>query len=130
MKRLLAATLVLVIVGVAALARADDKPNPTGTWKWSVTFGQKTREMTLKLKLDDGKLSGTMLGRDGKENAIQDAVYKDGDVSFKVVRERNGSKMTSSYSGKVSGDTIKGKIEFGPAGQTKSRDWEAKRAKD
>ena len=67
--------------------------------------------MTLKLKLDGDKLSGTILGRDGKENPIQDPAYKDGDVSFKVVRERNGNKVTASYSGKVSGDTIKGKIQ-------------------
>jgi hypothetical protein len=127
MKRLLAATLVLVIVGVAAVARADDKPNPTGTWKWTVKFGDQTREMTLKLKLDGDTLTGAMLGRDGKETPIQDATYKDGEVSFKVVRERNGNKMTSTYTGKVSADTIKGKATFG---NNQSRDWEAKRAKD
>ena len=130
MKRLLAAALVLVIVGVAAMARADDKPNPSGTWKWTVNFGNQTREVTLKLKLDGDKLTGGIIGRDGKENPIQDASYKDGDLSFKVVRERNGTKMTSTYTGKVNGDTIKGKIEFGRNGNTQSRDWEAKRAKD
>ncbi len=126
MKRLLAATLVLVIVGLTTLAQAADKPNPTGTWKWTVKFGDQTREMTLKLKLDGDKLTGAMLGRDGKENPIQEATYKDGEVSFKVVRERNGNKMTSTYTGKVSGDTIKGKTTFG---NNQSRDWEAKRAK-
>ncbi len=130
MKRLLAATLVLAIVGVATLARADDKPNPTGTWKWSMKFGDQTREITLKLKLEGDTLSGAMLGRDGKENPIQDATYKDGEVSFKVVRERNGTKMTSTYTGKVSGDTITGKIQFVRDGNSQSRDWEAKRAKD
>jgi hypothetical protein len=130
MKRLSAATVVLAIAGVAALARADDKPDPTGTWKWSMTFGRNTREMTLKLKLDGDKLSGAMLERDANPNPrwnpIQDAAFKDGNVSFKIVRERNGNRMTSSYNGKLSGDTIKGKIEIGPMGK---RDWEAKRAK-
>ncbi len=130
MKRLLAATLVLVIVGAAALARADDKPNPTGTWKWTVTFNNQSREVTLKLKLDGDKFCGAMLGRDGKENPVQEATYKDGAVSFKVVRERNGTKMTSTYTGTVSGDTIKGKIAFERNGNAQSRDWEAKRAKD
>ena len=127
MKRLLAASLVLVIVGVAALAHADDKSNPTGTWKWTVKFGERSREMTLKLKLEGDKLTGATLGRDGKENPIQDATYKDGAVSFKVIRERQGRKMTSTYSGKVKGDTITGKVQFG---ENQSRDWEAKRAKD
>lgn len=130
MKRFLGVALVFAIFGAATLARADDKPNPTGTWKWSVKFGEQTREMTVKLKLDGDKLSGAMLGRDGKENPIQDATYKDGEVSFKVVRERNGTKMTSNYKGKVSGDTIIGKIQFERDGNAQSRDWEAKRAKD
>ena len=36
----------------------------------------------------------------------------------------------TSYSGKVSGDTIKGKAESERDGKTQSRDWEAKRAKE
>jgi hypothetical protein len=38
--------------------------------------------------------------------------------------------MTSKYTGKLSADTITGKIAFERDGQTQSRDWEAKRAKD
>lgn len=127
MRRLLAAALVLTFAGAASLARADDKPNPTGTWKWSVTFNDQTREMTLKLKLEGDKLTGAMV-REGQETPIQDAKYKDGDMSFTIVRERDGQKMTFKYAGKVSGDTIKGKTEFEREGQTRSRDWEAKRA--
>ena len=131
MKRLLAATLVLVFVGMATLARADDTPNPTGTWKWTMNFGkQQSREVTLKLKLDGDTLSGGIVGRDGKDTPIQNASYKDGAFSFKVVRERKGATMTVTYTGQVSGDTIKGKIEFERNGMSQSRDWEAKRAKD
>jgi hypothetical protein len=140
MKRLLAATLVLVIVGLAAVAcqrqavpttsRADGKPSPTGTWKWTATFGKQTREMTLKLKLEGDKLTGAMPGRNGIESPIQDATYKDGEVSFKVVRERRGTKTTTTYTGKVSGDTIKGKTQSDRGGTPQSRDWEAKRAGD
>ena len=129
MRRLLAATLVLALVGMATLAQAQDKPNPTGTWKWSVKIGEQTRDITLKLKLEGDKLTGAMLGRDNQETAIQDATFKAGDVSFRIVRERDGRKMTAKYAGKVTGDTIKGKIEFERDGQTQSRDWEAKRAK-
>jgi hypothetical protein len=132
MQRLVTASLVLVFVAAAAQASAADKPDPTGTWKWTMAFGQNrgNREVTLKLKLDAGKLTGALLGRDNKENPIQDGTYKDGDLAFKVVRERNGNKMTQKFTGKLSGDTIKGKIEFDRNGQTQSRDWEAKRAKD
>lgn len=130
MKRLAVATFVLTFAGVVGAARADDKPNPTGTWKWSVTTANgQTRESTLKLKLEGDKLTGTMLGRNNQETPIEDAKYKDGQISFKVTRERNGQKFTTKYSGKVSGETIKGKTESERGGQTQSRDWEAKRSK-
>lgn len=69
-----------------------------------------------------------MPGRDGKENPIEAASYKDGDISFQVTRMRGEQKIVMKYSGKLSGDTIKGKIEFERGGQAQSRDWEAKRA--
>ena len=68
-----------------------------------------------------------VLVREDQETPIQDAKYKDGDVSFTVVREFNGNKMTSKYTGKVIADVIKGKMEFERNGETQSRDWEAKR---
>ena len=127
MKRLVAAALVLAFAGLATAARAAD--DPTGTWKWSVTFNNQTREMTLKLKLDGDKLTGGMVGRNNQETAIEEASFKDGEISFKVTRERNGQKFTTKYSGKLSGDTIKGKTESERDGQVQSRDWEAKRSK-
>lgn len=129
MKRASCAALIVVIAGSVGITRADDKPDPTGTWKWSVTFNNQTREQTLKLKLEGDKLSGTMVGRDNQETAIDDAKFKDGEVSFAVTRERNGQKRTTKYKGKLDGDTIKGKAESERDGQTNSRDWEAKREK-
>ncbi len=119
---------------VAALAlplcahAADGKTNPTGTWKWSFeTQSGQTMQSTLKLKLADDKLSGALVGRDGTETPIKDASLKENQISFTVVRERNGQQMTSKYTGKIAGDTIKGKIETERDGQTRTRDWEAKR---
>jgi hypothetical protein len=131
MRRLSVAAFVFAIVAVAGVVLADDKPNPTGTWKWTMTFGQREIAQTLKLKLEGDKLTGALIGRNAQETKIEDAKYRDGELSFSVTRERNGRKMTSKYSGKVSGDTIKGKIE-GPGrdGKTMTRDWEAKRVKE
>jgi hypothetical protein len=126
MKWLAAAVVCTATFACAGAAVAAD--NPTGTWKWTATFGQNTRDFTLNLKLDGDKLTGSMRGRDGKETAIDDAKYSNGDISFSVTRERNGNKRTSKYSGKQTGDTIKGKIESERNGETQSRDWEAKRA--
>jgi len=128
MRKLVAMALVLGLVGVAAAADDKAKADPTGTWKWTVEFGGQQREQTLKLKLEGDKLTGTMVGRN-QETPIEDAKYKDGEVSFKVTRERNGQKMTTKYTAKAAGDTLKGKAESEREGQTQTREFEAKREK-
>jgi hypothetical protein len=130
MKQMRMVAFALAFAGLVGLARAEEKNNPTGTWKWEINAGGQTRQGALKLKLDGDKLTGAVLGRDNQETPIEDAKYKDGELSFKVTRERDGQKFVMMYKGKITGDTLKGKIEFERDGQTQSRDWEAKRSKD
>jgi hypothetical protein len=126
---LILAAFASTFSGRAADTDSKSVANPTGTWKWTFeTQSGQTIESSLKLKLEGDKLTGTFIGRGGTEVAIQDAALKRDEISFTVVRERAGQKMTSKYSGKLAGDTIKGKIETERDGQTSSRDWEAKRA--
>lgn len=130
MKRALNVALVLALCQFAGIVHAADKADPTGTWKWTVTRGDNKMDVTLKLKLEGDKLTGAMVGRDNKETAIDDAKFKDGEVTFAVTRTRqDGTKNTTKYSGKVDGDTIKGKSERERDGKTMSSDWEAKRDK-
>ena len=117
--------LSFVLVNAALGADAD----PTGTWKWTATFNNQSREVTLKLKLEGDKLTGTMPGRNNTETAIENGKFENGKISFTVTRERNGQKSTSSYMGELKDDTIKGKIESERNGEKQSRDWEAKREK-
>ncbi len=46
-----------------------------------------------------------------------------------MTREREGQKFVIKFKGKVSGDTIKGKMEIDIGGETCDREWEAKREK-
>ena len=126
-RRLSAPMLVLAIVALAGAARAAD--DPSGTWKFDVMRGNNKATVTLKLKLEGDKLTGAVVGRNNMETAISDASVKDGTVAFSVVRERNGQKTTAKYSGKLSGDEIKGTIETERNGNTNSQPWEAKRDK-
>jgi hypothetical protein len=129
MRRLVLAAVCLALLGLVGTARAADKADPTGTWKWTVERNGQTIENTLKLKLEaDNKLTGT-IARGDQETKIEDGTFKDGEVTFKVTRERNGQKFTLTYTGKVEGDTLKGKTEFERNGEKMSRDFEAKRAK-
>ena len=130
MKRVVVSALVVAFASLANTSRAEDKANPTGTWKWTIEFGGQSRESTMKLKTEGDKLTGVVIGRDNKERPIEDAKLKDGDISFKMTRETpDGQKFVIKFSGKLQGDSIKGKIEFEREGQTQSMDWDAKREK-
>ena len=132
----------IVALGLLSQAQAEDKKaDASGTWTWTAPSrggggggGCGERKMTLKLKTEGDKVTGTLSapGRDGtpREAEIADGKIKGDEVSFTVTREFNGNKMTSKYSGKVSADSIKGKMEFERNGETQSRDWEAKREAD
>lgn len=104
--------------------------NPVGNWTWSfqIPNSETKIESTLRLKLADGKLSGTLAGRRG-ETPITEAKLDGANLSFSITRERNGQTFTAKYAGKIEGDTIKGKMEIGSGDQARSMDWEAKRAK-
>src|SRR5215467_1432647 len=126
MKRMAA---VICVLAVAGMARADDKSNPTGTWKYTADVNGQSIEVTIKLKLEGDKLTGSVSVLD-METKIEDSKYKNGEVSFKVNREMNGNKFTIKYKGKIEGDTFKGKRELERDGQTNTREFEAKRVKE
>ena len=134
MNRLMMFAATLVLVVLVSNVQADDKNNPTGTWKWTPAAGGggggkkgTPREQTLKLKLDGDKLTGSLPGRGDTETKIEDGTFKDGEVSFKITRDRNGTKTVTTYKGKVDGDTLKGTITRGEGEPMK---FEAKRSKD
>lgn len=122
-----------LVFGLHSAAMAADKADANGTWKWKTQGrnGGEGREMTLKLKQDGEKLTGTLLGFNNRENEIKDGKVKGDEISFTVtVKGRNDQEMTTKYHGKVSGDEIKGKTEREVNGQSREREWEAKRGKD
>jgi hypothetical protein len=128
-KIMLGAALVL---GTTILVQADDKKmDPSGTYQWVMPGrnGGPDRTNTLVLKLDGDKLTGklTAPGRGGQvaETAINDAKLTGADVSFNIVRTFNDNSFTNNYSGTITNDAIKGKIEFVRNGEAQSRDWNA-----
>jgi len=102
------------------------------TWTWTTPGrnGGAERKSVLKLKTEGDKLTGTINGRQ-EDIKITDGKVTGDEVSFKVSRAgQNGNTFTQKYTGKVSGDAIKGKVTFDRNGEEQSRDWEAKREKD
>jgi hypothetical protein len=118
--------LAAAFVAMTAVARAAD--DPSGDWKWTFERNGQSVDILMTLKADGEKLTGTV-GREDRKTEITDGTFKNGEVSFKVTRERNGQSFTSTYKGKLEGDTIKGTMDFEFNGESRSREWEAKRVK-
>jgi hypothetical protein len=103
------------------------------TGKWTAEMqgpNGNTRTVTMNLKADGSKLTGTVSGGRGGEAEITDGKVDGNDLSFSVVREFNGNKMTSTYKGKVDGDVIhfNMKMEGGQMGNMPERQFDAKKA--
>lgn len=103
------------------------------TGKWTAEMqgpNGNTRTVTMNLKADGSKLTGTVSGGRGGDAEISDGKVDGNDISFSVVREFNGNKMTSNYKGKVDGDVIhfNMKMEGGPMGNMPERQFDAKKA--
>jgi hypothetical protein len=109
-KKLLFVTTILLVVAIAAFA-AD----VSGKWTYEQPGrgGGPGRPVTITLKQDGTKLTGSVpgMGRGGDNPPPPTEITNgkvDGDkVSFEVVREFQGNKMTSKYAGTVSGDEMK-----------------------
>jgi hypothetical protein len=124
------------LVAVTQVQAAEEKKaDPAGTWTWSTPGRQggpdRTNSLVIKVEGDKvtGKLSAPGRGGQATDTDIKDAKMKGDELSFVIIRERGGNSFTNKYSGKITGDSLKGKMEFvDQNGETQSRDFEAKRA--
>jgi hypothetical protein len=119
---LLAACIVLSGISIAYAA------DPTGKWVAQVPARDgQTREVTITLKAEGEKLTGTISGRQG-DTPISDGQIKGDDLSFTVTQSRQGNEVKVNYKGKVSGDEIKFTRTF-EGGNRPPVEFTAKRAK-
>src|SRR5438067_2043272 len=118
-----AATLTVIVAASAWAANTID-----GKWAWTQMGQNGDVAMTLELKQDGDKLTGS-ISRGEMKTEIKDGTIKGQDVAFVVVRERNGAEFKINYKGKLDGDTIKGTISLNFNGEDRTMDWSATRAK-
>lgn len=120
----------LLVLGLAAFAFSDpsyaaDKSDPTGTWKWSYTDENEQKvDVSLKLKHEKDKLTGTITLPNKKDIEITNPSFKDGNLKFDVKQvPGKNDKNTTWFVGKVDGDKITGTFETWRFGF----EWQAKR---
>lgn len=101
----------------------------SGDWNTALILPDGNRiEGTLKLKQDGDKLTGATV-RNENETQIQDGKIAGDEITFKVIRDRDGRKVTAKYKGKITGDTVKGKVESDWSGDWQTLEWEGTRGK-
>ena len=114
---------LLTCLAAAAMYAAD----VTGKWSAEVAGrGGQTRTVTMNLKADGDKLTGTVGGQQG-DTEITDGKVDGDTISFTVTREFQGNTMKMTYTGKVAGDEIKFKQEMS-GGQRPPQEFTAKRS--
>jgi hypothetical protein len=101
----------LAMVLLLGLPRAAGAAEVSGTWKLTVTTKDSTADVTLKLKQDGEKVSGTVTGQEGKEYPIQDGMLKGNDLQFTVMAEHNGAPARYTIKAVLNGDSLKGTAE-------------------
>lgn len=109
--------------------RGKEMAGAAGKWNFTIAMDDgRTIDTSLDLKDEGGKLSGKYSGPAG-ESDVSDAKLDGDKLSFSVKREREGREFTMKYQGAVSGDEVKGDVEFDFGEQNGKVPFTGKRAK-
>jgi hypothetical protein len=141
----LSTALLFLAVAGSTVNAEESVVNPSGTWTVTVSSTNtqaRPAAQTLKLTLNGSTLTGTLSYNssptvNGKarvsELPITEAKLNGSELSFNFTHPPaagNGPNATYSYQGTISGDTIKGTVTTEWMGQTRTKNWEAKRVKE
>lgn len=97
----------------------------TGRWTASVQArNNNTRNVTLNLKEDGDKLTGT-IGAGRRQIEIKDGRVDGDSISFSTITNRNGNDVKVNYTGKLAGDELK--LTRGREGGRRTATFTAKR---
>ena len=103
--------IALLLAGLLADKSATD---PSGTWRWEHEdpATQKTVKDVLKIKFENGKVTGTYQG--GSDVHKIEKTKVEGDtLSWEFNLDIGGNTLNIAFSGKISGDDIKGTVTLG-----------------
>ncbi len=107
MRRILLSFFLLVI----ALPAAD----VTGKWEFTVDLGGQGGKPTFTFEQKGEKLTGKYDGALGQADVT--GTVKGDQIEFKFTAKGDLGELTATYKGTVSGNTIKGKAEYGQLGE-------------
>jgi hypothetical protein len=96
--------VLICLVALSSFVMAQSSVD--GTWTGEVQGGRGPQQVTLTLKTDGGKLTGTVGGGRGGPVEIADASLSGGTLKFKTTQQGRGGQVVLSWTGTVKGDEI------------------------
>jgi len=114
--------LLLVLLFVPGLASAQT--TVAGNWDVTINSPQGANTSLVVFKQDGDKVSGVLKGRGG-ELPFEGGTLTGNDLKFSFTINTQGMALPITLTGKVEGDTMSGKADFGGFAEG---DWTAKRA--
>jgi len=94
--------MCLLALGTFVLAQTS----VDGTWAGEIQGGRGPQQITLTLKADGGKLTGSITGGRGGAINIEEGTLSGATLKFKTTQQGRGGQVTYSWTGTVKGDEI------------------------
>jgi hypothetical protein len=117
--------LIVCLFAVTGLALAQAKVD--GKWTAEIQGGRGPQMVSITLKNDGGKLTGTVEGGRGGAIPIEDGSVSGNTIKFKQKQMGRGGEIVLNYTGTISGDEIKFTRQA-EGGQGMPQEFTAKRA--
>jgi hypothetical protein len=109
----------MLVVGVAAAAFVSTAfaadANVAGKWNMTVTSQAGTGNPVFDLKQDGSNVTGTYKGALGEAQVTGTVSGNDLTLSYKISAQ--GQELAVTYTGKVEGDAVSGKVSLGELGE-------------
>ena len=96
----------LVVMCLVALSSFVLAQSVDGTWTAEVQGGRGPQTLTITLKADGGKLTGSAGGGRGGPVDITDGTISGADLKFKTKQMGRGGEVVMSWAGTLKGDEI------------------------
>ncbi len=121
-------SLILIFSTASIAAAQNSATDPSGTWRWKYEMDGKTREDSVSLNLDSGRVTGTFRGQPEKPIDVQEAKLKDNQLSFTVAYKLKDQSVSLTFAGKIKQDDLEGTVTVTTEAGTDEYPWTPKRS--